>query len=76
MKVDGKLGAGRTSAVINEARRRDVRVFPQRAKDKGLQTLVTSGLIGHDSSASATLQQFLENRLVQRLDMGGRPYSN
>ena len=46
-------------------------VFPQRAKDKGLQTLVTSGLIGHDSSASATLQQSLENKLVPRLDMDG-----
>ena len=43
----------------------------RQAKAKGLQTLVTSGLLGHDSSASATLQQSLENRLVPRLDMAG-----
>ena len=64
-RLDGQTTAKFGQGVV------PVRVFPQRAKDKGLQTLVTSGLIGHDSSASATLQQFLENRLVQRLDMGG-----
>jgi len=64
-RLDGQTTAKFGQGVV------PVRVFPQRAKDKGLQTLVTSGLIGHNSSASATLQQFLENRLVQRLDMGG-----
>lgn len=34
-------------------------------------TLVTSGLIGHDSSASADLQRFLESRLMTRLDTAG-----
>lgn len=43
----------------------------QRAKEKGLQTLVTSGLIGRDSSASVDLQSSLESRLVQRLDTAG-----
>src|ERR1700690_3029605 len=38
-------------------------------KAKGLQTLVTSGHIGHPSSGSASLQRSLENRLHQRLDM-------
>ena len=43
----------------------------QRAKGKGLQTLVTSGLNGHGSSASAALQQSLESRLLPRLDTAG-----
>lgn len=43
----------------------------RQAKVKGLMTLVTSGLIGIDSSASADLQSRLANRLVQRLDMAG-----
>ena len=43
----------------------------QQAKAKGLQTLVTSGLIGYDSSKSYALQCFLENRLRQRLDTAG-----
>ena len=43
----------------------------QRAKGKGLQTLATSGLNGHGSSASAALQQSLESRLLPRLDMAG-----
>jgi len=43
----------------------------RQAKAKGLQTLVTSGLLGHDSSASATLQQSLESKLVPRLDTAG-----
>jgi len=34
-------------------------------------TLVTSGLIGRDSSASAALQQSLESRLMTRLDTAG-----
>jgi len=34
-------------------------------------TLVTSGLIGRDSSASADLQRSLESRLMMRLDMAG-----
>ena len=34
-------------------------------------TLVTSGLIGHDSSASASLQRSLESRLMTRLDTAG-----
>jgi hypothetical protein len=33
--------------------------------------LVTSGLLGHDSSASAALQRSLENRLMTRLDTAG-----
>src|SRR3974390_2281904 len=40
-------------------------------KAQGLMTLVTSGLIGRDSSASAALQRSLESRLVQRLDTAG-----
>ena len=40
-------------------------------KAKGLQTLVTSGRIGIDSSASAALQSSLESRLMQRLDTAG-----
>jgi len=40
-------------------------------KAKGLQTLVTSGHIGHASSGSAALQQSLENRLLARLDTAG-----
>src|SRR5271163_726838 len=40
-------------------------------KAKGLETLVTSGLIGSDSSASAGLQACLESRLMQRLDTAG-----
>ena len=43
----------------------------QRAKGKGLQTLVTSGLNGHGSSASAALQASLESRLLPRLDTAG-----
>jgi hypothetical protein len=41
------------------------------AKAEGLQTLVTSGLIGRDSPASADLQRSLENRLMTRLDTAG-----
>ena len=43
----------------------------QREKAKGLQTLVTSGLIGRDSSASAILQRSLESKCQQRLDTAG-----
>jgi hypothetical protein len=43
----------------------------RQAKAKGLMILVTSGLLGHDSSASATLQQSLESKLVPRLDTAG-----
>jgi hypothetical protein len=46
-------------------------VSPRLAKDRGLMTLVTSGLLGRDSSASVTLQQSLENRLLPRLDTAG-----
>ena len=46
-------------------------VSARRAKAEGLQTLVTSGLIGRDSSASAGLQRSLENRLMMRLDTAG-----
>jgi hypothetical protein len=50
-----------------------VRALPlaQRAKGKGLQTLVTSGLNGHGSSASAALESSLASRLQQRLDTAG-----
>src|SRR3990167_9195323 len=47
------------------------RVSAPQEKAKGLATLVTSGLIGSDSSASAALQQSFENRLMQRLDTDG-----
>jgi hypothetical protein len=40
-------------------------------KARGLQTLVTSGRIGIDSSASAALQSSLESRLMRRLDTAG-----
>ena len=40
-------------------------------KGKALMTLVTSGLLGRDSSASASLQRCLENRLMTRLATGG-----
>ena len=43
----------------------------RQAKARGLMTLVTSGLIGYDSSASAALQQSLESRLMTRLDTAG-----
>lgn len=43
----------------------------QQAKAKGLMTLVTSGLLGHDSSGSAALQSSLENKLMMRLDSAG-----
>lgn len=43
----------------------------RQAKAEGLQTLVISGLIGSDSSASAALQTSLESRLMQRLDTAG-----
>jgi hypothetical protein len=43
----------------------------QRAKGKGLQTLVTSGRNGFGSSASAALQSSLESRLLPRLDTAG-----
>jgi hypothetical protein len=43
----------------------------RQAKAKGLMILVTSGLLGHDSSASAALQQSLESKLVPRLDTAG-----
>ena len=43
----------------------------QRAKGKGLQTLVTSGRNGFGSSASAALQASLESRLMPRLDTAG-----
>ena len=46
-------------------------VSARQAKDKDLATLVTSGLIGHDSSASAILQQSLESKLAPRLDTAG-----
>lgn len=44
---------------------------PARGKEKDLATLVTSGLIGFDSSASFALQRSLANKLVQRLDTAG-----
>ena len=40
-------------------------------KAKGLMTLVTYGLIGNDSSASAALQLSLANKLMTLLDTGG-----
>ncbi len=43
----------------------------RREKVQGLETLVTSGRIGWDSSASAALQSSLESRLVPRLDTVG-----
>lgn len=47
------------------------RPSPARGKAEGLMTLAISGLLGHDSSASASLQRSLENRLMMRLDMAG-----
>src|SRR6202049_1719275 len=41
------------------------------AKAEGLTILVTSGLIGRDSSASENLQRSLESRLMTRLDTAG-----
>ena len=46
-------------------------VSQRREKAEGLEMLVTSGLLGHDSSASAALQRSLESRLQQRLDTAG-----
>ena len=43
----------------------------QRAKGKGLQTLVTSGLNGYASSESAALESCLVSRLMERLDTAG-----
>src|SRR5208282_5717597 len=45
-------------------------------KAKGLRTLVTSGLIGSDSSVSRALQTCLESRLMQRLDTAGSTLFN
>src|ERR1700678_3440715 len=44
---------------------------PRREKAEGLMTLVTSGLLGIDSSPSQILQRSLENRLMTRLDTAG-----
>jgi len=46
-------------------------VSARREKAEGLTTLVTSGLIGRDSPASASLQRSLESRLMTRLDTDG-----
>jgi hypothetical protein len=46
-------------------------VSQRQGKAEGLTTLATSGLIGHDSSASASLQRSLESRLMTQLDMAG-----
>ena len=43
----------------------------QQEKAKGLQTLVTSGLIGRDSLRSAALQSSLESRLRVLMDLNG-----
>ena len=43
----------------------------RRAKGRGLMTLVTSGLSGTPSSASAALQSSLESSLMRRLDSAG-----
>ena len=43
----------------------------RRAKAAGLMTLVTSGLLGSNSSASAALQSSLESRLIRQLDTAG-----
>jgi hypothetical protein len=48
-----------------------VPVSQRPGKGQGLMTLVTSGLIGRDSSASADLQRSLESRLMTRLDTAG-----
>ena len=48
-----------------------VQVSPVRAKAKGLMTLATSGRLGIDSSASASLQRSLENSLMTQLDSAG-----
>ena len=48
-----------------------VLVSQRQGKGQGLMTLVTSGLIGRDSSASASLQQSLESRLMTQLDTAG-----
>jgi hypothetical protein len=48
-----------------------VRVSAPLEKVKGLQTLATSGHIGHPSSGSAALHLSLESRLHQRLDTAG-----
>lgn len=47
------------------------RLSPQQAKARGLTILATSGRCGPPSSASADLQNSLESRLMQRLDMAG-----
>lgn len=46
-------------------------VSRQQAKAAGLMTLAISGRIGRNSSASAALQQSLENRLMTALDTAG-----
>jgi len=48
-----------------------VPVSQRPGKAAGLMTLVTSGLIGRDSSASAVLQRSLESRLMTQLDTAG-----
>lgn len=51
-------------------------VSQRQAKASGLETLVTSGRIGWDSSASVALQSSLESRLMQRLDTAGSTLFN
>jgi len=51
-------------------------VSARQEKAEGLQTLVTSGLIGRDSLRSAALQQSLESRLLRRLDTAGSTLFN
>lgn len=61
---------GQTAAQCGQAPA-PARLSARQAKAKGLMTLATSGRIGLDSSASATLQSALENRLMMRLDTAG-----
>jgi hypothetical protein len=67
--LSGKLDGPTTGPSGPEAA--PAQVSARQAKDKDLATLVTSGLIGHDSSASVILQQSLESRLAPRLDTAG-----
>ena len=76
---DGRLHSETRDGVMTDLFGREVVLAPPSQpaeKARGLMTLATSGRIGIDSSASAALQQSLENRLMERLDTDGSTLFN
>ena len=78
------LGSGVTPCALPDGPMTDLfgreavlaRVSAPQEKARGLLTLVTSGRLGIDSSASAALQSSLESRLMRRLDTAGSTLFN